>query len=110
MLRRNHKSLPLTRWAGGRARPRRGHQQPPSEYDPDFGRASAPATIGCEVAPLKRKPSRTAAAPGALGGLSVRELGRRVYERSWPGGVLHPAAKLSDYFAVPLVPARLFLA
>src|SRR2546427_9905906 len=110
MLRRNHKSLPLTRWGGGRARPRRGHQQPPSECDPDFGRAAAPATIGGEVAPLKRKPGRTAAAPGALGGLSVRELGRRVYERSWQDGILDRAAELSYYFAFALVPTLLFLA
>jgi membrane protein len=62
------------------------------------------------VGPLKRKPGRTAASPGALGGLSVRELSRRVYERSWQNEILDRAAGLSYYFAFALVPTLLFLA
>ena len=62
------------------------------------------------MAPLKRKPGRTATSPGALGGLSVRELGRQVYERSWQDEILDRAAGLSYYFAFALVPTLLFLA
>jgi len=64
------------------------------------------------VTPLKRtgpRPGRTAASPWALGGLSVRKLGKRVYERVWHDEILDRAAELSYYFAFALVPTLLFV-
>jgi len=64
------------------------------------------------VTPLKRtgpRPGRTVASPWALGGLSVRVLGKRVYERVWHDEILDRAAELSYYFAFALVPTLLFL-
>ena len=62
--------------------------------------------------PLKRsRPprGRTAASPWALGGLSLRELGTRVYQKSWHDEILDRAAELSYYFAFALLPTLLFL-
>ena len=52
---------------------------------------------------------RTAASRWALGGLSIRGLGTRVYERSWHDEILDRAAELSYYFAFALLPTLLFL-
>ena len=71
-----------------------------------------PATMGLEVTPLKRtgpRPGCTATSPWALGGLSIRGLGKRVYERSWHDEILDRAAELSYYFAFALLPTLLFL-
>jgi membrane protein len=65
-----------------------------------------------EVTPLKatRPPrGRTAASPWALGGLSLRALGTRVYWKSWDDEILDRAAELSYYFAFALLPTLLFL-
>jgi membrane protein len=64
------------------------------------------------VTPLKgTRPRRgpTAASCWALGGLSIRGLGTRVYERSWHDEILDRAAELSYYFAFALLPTLLFL-
>ena len=65
-----------------------------------------------KVTPLKgtRPPrSRTRAFPWALGGLSLRALGTRVYQKSWHDEILDRAAELSYYFAFALLPTLLFL-
>jgi len=65
-----------------------------------------------EVTPLKRaRPPRglTAPSPWALGGLSLRGLGARVYRKSWDDEILDRAAELSYYFAFALLPTLLFL-
>jgi membrane protein len=65
-----------------------------------------------EVIPLKRtRPprGRTPASPWALGGLSLRGLGTRVYQKSWQDEILDRAAELSYYFAFALLPTLLFL-
>ena len=67
---------------------------------------------GPEVTPLKRtRPprGRTAASPWALGGLSLRDLGTRVYRKSWDDEILDRAAELSYYVAFALLPTLLFL-
>ena len=59
------------------------------------------------MTPLKRTrpaPSRTAASPWALGGLSLRGLGARVYRKSWQDEIIDSAAELSYYFAFALLP------
>ena len=56
-----------------------------------------------------RRPAPTVASPRVFGGLSVGELGRRVYERSRQDGLLDRAAELSYYFAFAIVPTLLFL-
>jgi membrane protein len=56
-----------------------------------------------------RQPGRRVASPWALGGLSLRELGRRVVARSRQDEILERAAGLSYYFAFALVPTFLFL-
>ena len=64
------------------------------------------------MTPLKatRPPrGRTAASPWALGGLSLRALGTRVYWKSWDDEILDRAAELSYYFAFALLPTLLFL-
>jgi membrane protein len=64
------------------------------------------------VTPLKRKgrrPARPAASLWALGGLSLRELGRRAYARSGEDEILARAAELSYYVVFALVPTLLFL-
>jgi len=64
------------------------------------------------VTPLKGtrpRQGRTAASRWALGGLSIRGLGTRVYERSWHDEILDRAAELSYYFAFALLPTLLFL-
>jgi membrane protein len=45
----------------------------------------------------------------SLGGLSWKELGRRVYEETTEDGILGYAAQLSYYFLLALFPALLFL-
>jgi membrane protein len=65
-----------------------------------------------EVTPLNstRPPrGRTAASPWALGGLSLRALGTRVYQKAWHDETLDRAAELSYYFAFALLPTLLFL-
>jgi membrane protein len=65
-----------------------------------------------EVTPLKDtrpRQGRKAASPWALGGLSLRGLGARVYRRSWHDAILDRAAELSYYFAFALLPTLLFL-
>jgi membrane protein len=52
---------------------------------------------------------RTAASGWALGGLSIRALGTRVYQRSWQDEIFDRAAELSYYFAFALLPTLLFL-
>ena len=67
---------------------------------------------GRVVTPLKTtrpRPGRTAASPWALGGLSLRGLARRVYQKTWQDEVLDRAAELSYYFAFALLPTLLFL-
>ncbi len=64
------------------------------------------------MTPLKGtrpRQGRTAASRWALGGLSIRGLGTRVYERSWHDEILDRAAELSYYFAFALLPTLLFL-
>jgi membrane protein len=56
-----------------------------------------------------RQPGGRIASPWALGGLSVRELCRRVYARSRQDEILDRAAELSYYFAFALVPTLLFV-
>src|SRR5207245_2025749 len=68
--------------------------------------------MGPEVNPLKwTRPrlGRTAASRWALGGLSIRGLGTRVYQRSSRDDILNRAAELSYYFAFALLPTLLFL-
>lgn len=63
------------------------------------------------VAELERRsprPSR-AASPRGLGGLSLRQLARRVYARVWEDEILNRAAGLSYYFLFALFPTLLFL-
>jgi membrane protein len=63
------------------------------------------------VTPLKRtRPprGRSAASPWALGGLSLRGLGTRVYQKFWHDEILDRAAELSYYFAFALLPTLLF--
>jgi len=55
------------------------------------------------------RPVRRAASPWELGGLSVRELARRVYLRVWDDEILDRAAGLSYYFSFALFPTLLFL-
>ena len=52
---------------------------------------------------------QSVASPWALGGLSARELGTRVYQRFWDDEILDQAAGLSYYFAFALLPTLLFL-
>ena len=52
---------------------------------------------------------RRVASPWALGGLSARALGARVYQRFWDDEILDQAAGLSYYFAFALLPTLLFL-
>ena len=52
---------------------------------------------------------RTTASGWALGGLSIRELGTRVYRRSSQDEIFDRAAELSYYFAFALLPTLLFL-
>jgi membrane protein len=47
--------------------------------------------------------------PWRLGGLTPRQLGKRVYEEVWTDELLDRAAALSYYFAFALFPALLFL-
>jgi membrane protein len=56
-----------------------------------------------------RQRARTAASLWALGGLSLRELGRRTYLRSFENDILARSAELSYYFVFALVPTLLFL-
>src|SRR5207245_9402210 len=68
--------------------------------------------MGPEVNPLKwTRPrlGRTAASRWALGGLSIRGLGTRVYQRSSRDDILNRAAELSYYFAFALLPTLLFM-
>ena len=68
--------------------------------------------MGREVTPLSatRPPTgRTAASVWKLGGLSVRGLAIRVYERAWRDQILDRSAELSYYFAFALLPTLLFL-
>ena len=72
----------------------------------------APCYDGLEVTPLKRtrpRPGRMAASSWTLGGLSLRALGTRVYQRSGHDEILDRAAELSYYFAFALLPTLLFL-
>jgi len=55
------------------------------------------------------KGTRPPASPWALGGLSFRALGTRVYQKLWQDDILDRAAELSYYFAFALVPTLLFL-
>ena len=67
---------------------------------------------GRVVTPLKTtrpRPGRTAASPWALGGLSLRGLAGRVYQKTREDEVLDRAAELSYYFAFALLPTLLFL-
>lgn len=48
-------------------------------------------------------------APWKLGGLSVRELGKRVYNEAWEDEIVDRAAGLAYYFLFALFPALLFL-
>jgi len=59
------------------------------------------------VNPLKG--TRPPASPWALGGLSFRALGTRVYQKLWQDEILDRAAELSYYFAFALLPTLLFL-
>ena len=71
-----------------------------------------PCYDGPEVNPLKwtrPRQGRTAASCWALGGLSIRGLGTRVYQRSSRDEILDRAAELSYYFAFALLPTLLFL-
>ncbi len=71
-----------------------------------------PCYDGREVTRLKEerpRQGRTAASRWALGGLSLRGLARRVYQRSWDDEILDRAAELSYYFAFALPPTLLFL-
>jgi membrane protein len=52
---------------------------------------------------------RPAASPWWLGGLSVRQLARRVSRRVWEDEILDRAAGLSYYFSFALLPTLLFL-
>ncbi len=52
---------------------------------------------------------RPAISPWRLGGLSLRELGRRVYGQLWKDEVFDRAAGLSYYFLFALFPTLLFL-
>ena len=64
------------------------------------------------MTPLKTtrpRPGRTAASPWALGGLSLRGLATRVYQKTRQDEVLDRAAELSYYFAFALLPTLLFL-
>jgi membrane protein len=59
---------------------------------------------------MGRRPGRAAAVSRwALGGLSLSELGRRVFRRSREDEILERAAALSYYFVFALIPALLFL-
>ena len=59
---------------------------------------------------IGRRPGRTAAVSRwALGGLSLSELGRRVFRSSREDAILERAAALSYYFVFALIPALLFL-
>jgi membrane protein len=65
-----------------------------------------------DLALLKRsgpQRGRSVASPWALGGLSTRELGTRVYARFWDDELFDQAAGLSYYFAFALLPTLLFL-
>src|SRR5207237_2445524 len=55
------------------------------------------------------QPVRPTASPWWLGGLSVRQLARRVYGRVWEDELLDRAAGLSYYFSFALLPTLLFL-
>ena len=55
----------------------------------------------------RRSPPRLS--PWHLGGLSLRQLGNRVYDEIWTDELLDRAAALSYYFAFALFPALLFL-
>lgn len=59
------------------------------------------------VTPQRRAPARLS--PWRLGGLSLRQLGKRVYDEIWSDELLDRAAALSYYFAFALFPALLFL-
>jgi membrane protein len=64
------------------------------------------------VTPLRRtrpRRGRTAASPWALGGLSLRGLVARVYQKSWQDDMFDHAAELSYYVAFALLPTLLFL-
>src|SRR5215468_4262467 len=57
----------------------------------------------------RRPAARRTASSWKLGGLSLRELGRRVYAKIWDDEILDRAAALSYYFLFSLFPALLFL-
>jgi membrane protein len=59
------------------------------------------------VTPQRRAPGRLS--PWRLGGLSLRQLAKRVYAEIWSDELLDRAAALSYYFAFALFPALLFL-
>ncbi len=63
------------------------------------------------MAELRRRSPRQdrAESPWGLGGLTVRQLARRVYLRLWEDEVLDRAAGLSYYFCFALFPTLLFL-
>ncbi|MGH7303221.1 MAG: YihY/virulence factor BrkB family protein [Candidatus Rokuibacteriota bacterium] len=64
------------------------------------------------MTPLRRlgpRRGRTPTSPWALGGLSLRGLGARVYQKSWHDDILDRAAELSYYVAFALLPTLLFL-
>ena len=71
-----------------------------------------PCYDGREVTRLKEgqpRQGRTGASHWALGGLSLRGLATRVYQRSSHDEILDRAAELSYYFAFALLPTLLFL-
>jgi membrane protein len=59
------------------------------------------------VRPLRHAAARLS--PWRLGGLSLAQLGRRVYDEIWSDELLDRAAALSYYFAFALFPSLLFL-
>jgi len=70
------------------------------------GTGDAPST-GAMNKPARGEPFGSS--PWRLGGLSVRELGRRVWGEFWEDEVLDRSAALSYYFLFALFPALLFL-
>jgi membrane protein len=65
------------------------------------------ATTLRSVPARRRPPDRLS--PWRLGGLTLRQLAKRVYEEIWTDELLDRAAALSYYFAFALFPALLFL-
>jgi len=53
---------------------------------------------------------RARTSPWSLGGLSLRELGARLWNELWQDEVLDRAAALAYYFLFAMFPALLFLA